>query len=167
MTCLLSSEAWKNIGCLCACWRSNEGAFLVMLDISRLFGISYLNNCFSVLQVLSIMDSSYHILKDMKVPSVRQFREKRKHDQELEAVLDYKEKISVNISFIGISLISSYPQVCEKIIFSHGHRAALNSRCYHSLVGIAFCMCQEHEDWPASESGSSKVLLPNLILANR
>lgn len=89
----------------------------MMLDISRLFGISYLNNCFSVLQVLSIMDSSYHILKDMKVPSVRQFREKRKHDQELEAVLDYKEKISVNISFIGISLISSYPQVCEKIIF--------------------------------------------------
>ncbi|RVW77242.1 putative vacuolar protein sorting-associated protein 13A [Vitis vinifera] len=62
------------------------------------------------MKVLSIMDSSYHILKDMKVPSVRQFREKRKHDQELEAVLDYKEKISVNISFIGISLISSYPQ---------------------------------------------------------
>lgn len=66
------------------------------------------------MKVLSIMDSGYHMLKDMKVPSVRQFKEKRKHDQELDAVVDYKEKISVNIPFIGISLIDSYPQVCEK-----------------------------------------------------
>ena len=66
------------------------------------------------MKVLSIMDSSYHMFKDMKVPSVRQFREKRKHGQELEAVVDYKEKISVNIPFIGISLINSCPQVCEK-----------------------------------------------------
>ncbi|KAA8547313.1 hypothetical protein F0562_003823 [Nyssa sinensis] len=60
-------------------------------------------------KVLSIIDSSYHILNDVKDPRVR-FKEKRKHDQKEETFVDCKEKISVVIPFIGISLMNSYPQ---------------------------------------------------------
>lgn len=105
----------------------------------------HLLHCFAVLQVLSIMDSSYHILKDMKVPGVRQFREKRKHDQELKAV-DYKEKISFNIPFIGISLINSYPQVCEKTSFHYGYLAALNSPCSPLFCRNCFLCVQRTQE---------------------
>lgn len=58
------------------------------------------------LQVLSIVDSTYHI------PSVPHFGEKKKVVQKQEKFLDYKEKFSVFISYIGISLINSGPEVC-------------------------------------------------------
>lgn len=63
------------------------------------------------MQVLCVIDSSYHILNDMKNSSVYQFREKRKHAQRQEKLVDYKEKISVVIPHVGISLINSDPQV--------------------------------------------------------
>lgn len=56
--------------------------------------------------MLSIVDSTYHI------PSVSHFREKKKLVQKQEKFIDYKEKFSVFISYIGISLINSGPEVC-------------------------------------------------------
>ncbi|XP_022149965.1 uncharacterized protein LOC111018256 isoform X3 [Momordica charantia] len=52
-------------------------------------------------KVLSIVDSTYHI------PNVVNFGEKKKHVQKQEKFTDYKEKFSVFISYIGISLINS------------------------------------------------------------
>ncbi|PSS01845.1 Vacuolar protein sorting-associated protein like [Actinidia chinensis var. chinensis] len=62
------------------------------------------------IKVLSIVDSSYHVLNDAKNPRVPQFKGKRKHDLKQEMSVDFKEKISVAIPFIGISLINSHPQ---------------------------------------------------------
>ncbi|XP_059429987.1 uncharacterized protein LOC132163636 isoform X3 [Corylus avellana] len=61
-------------------------------------------------KVFCVIDSSYHILNDMKNSSVYQFREKRKHAQRQEKLVDYKEKLSVVIPYVGISLINSDPQ---------------------------------------------------------
>ncbi|MCL7024846.1 hypothetical protein MKW94_022445 [Papaver nudicaule] len=56
-------------------------------------------------KVLSIIDSSCHLVED--IPG---FKEKRKLDRKEEKIDDYSERISVHISFIGLSLINSYPQ---------------------------------------------------------
>ncbi|KAE8077724.1 hypothetical protein FH972_016258 [Carpinus fangiana] len=61
-------------------------------------------------KVFCVIDSSYHILNDMKNSSVYQFREKQKHAQRQEKLVDYKEKLSVAIPHVGISLINSDPQ---------------------------------------------------------
>ncbi|XP_038879510.1 uncharacterized protein LOC120071354 isoform X2 [Benincasa hispida] len=55
-------------------------------------------------KVLSIVDSIYHI------PSVSHFGEKKKLVQKQEKLIDYKEKFSVFISYIGVSLINSGPE---------------------------------------------------------
>lgn len=60
-----------------------------------------------MLQVLSIVDSSYHIY-----PSVI----KRKIAQNQPVFSEYKEKISINIPFIGISIMNSEPQVCKNVV---------------------------------------------------
>ncbi|XP_059667459.1 uncharacterized protein LOC132312914 [Cornus florida] len=62
------------------------------------------------LKVLSIIDSSHHILIDMKDPRDPQIKENRKHDQKQETFVDYNEKISIAVPFIGISLMNSYSQ---------------------------------------------------------
>lgn len=56
--------------------------------------------------MLSIVDSTHHI------PSVSHFGEKKKLVQKQEKFIDYTEKFSVFISYIGISLINSGPEVC-------------------------------------------------------
>ncbi|KAF3943895.1 hypothetical protein CMV_029587, partial [Castanea mollissima] len=61
-------------------------------------------------KVLCVIDSSYHILNDMKNSSAYHLREQGKHAQKQDKLIDYKEKISVVIPHIGISLINSYPQ---------------------------------------------------------
>ncbi|KAJ6753415.1 VACUOLAR PROTEIN SORTING-ASSOCIATED PROTEIN VPS13 [Salix purpurea] len=62
------------------------------------------------IKVLSIVDSSFHVLKDFKDPSSPWFREKTKHEQKQKDVFYYKEKFSVTIPYIGVCLINSYPQ---------------------------------------------------------
>ncbi|XVF82463.1 hypothetical protein PTKIN_Ptkin16aG0050400 [Pterospermum kingtungense] len=61
-------------------------------------------------KVLSIIDSTYHVLKDMKDRSTVRFQEKQKSEDKQEKSVDYKEKFSLTIPFIGISLVNSYPQ---------------------------------------------------------
>ncbi|OVA10906.1 Vacuolar protein sorting-associated protein 13 domain [Macleaya cordata] len=61
-------------------------------------------------KVLSIIDSSCHLLRDMKETGFPGFKEKKKLDRKQETFDDYSERISVHISFIGFSLINSYPQ---------------------------------------------------------
>ncbi|XP_010251472.1 PREDICTED: uncharacterized protein LOC104593388 isoform X1 [Nelumbo nucifera] len=61
-------------------------------------------------KVLSVIDSSLHFLKDMKETQFPGFKNKRNPDQEGPASSDYRERIVVHLSFIGISLINSYPQ---------------------------------------------------------
>ncbi|XP_027357140.1 uncharacterized protein LOC113866515 [Abrus precatorius] len=61
-------------------------------------------------KVLSVLDSNYHILDDVKKSSASLAAEKRLYDHNLFRASDYKEKISISVPYIGISLIDSYPQ---------------------------------------------------------
>ncbi|KAF8007492.1 hypothetical protein BT93_K1496 [Corymbia citriodora subsp. variegata] len=65
-------------------------------------------------KVLRIIDSSYHVN-----PSI----ENRKHEQRQEIFSEYQEKVSIDIPYIGISLINSLPQellfACAKGIRVH------------------------------------------------
>ncbi|XP_057415336.1 uncharacterized protein LOC130710179 isoform X3 [Lotus japonicus] len=61
-------------------------------------------------KVLSVLDSNYHIFNDVKNSSVQHAAEKRVYDHSQVRPAEYKEKISICIQYIGISLINSYPQ---------------------------------------------------------
>ncbi|KAK9134941.1 hypothetical protein Syun_014271 [Stephania yunnanensis] len=62
------------------------------------------------IKVLSIINSSHHLLKDMKETCFHGFKEKRKVDQKQELMEDYNERVSLHFTFIGISVINSIPQ---------------------------------------------------------
>lgn len=64
---------------------------------------------FSSIQVFSIIDSSYHVMKDMK--NQTQIRSQGKDEQKQDNLAIYRERFSLNIPYIGISVIDSYPQV--------------------------------------------------------
>ncbi|XP_048139080.1 uncharacterized protein LOC115752507 isoform X2 [Rhodamnia argentea] len=78
----------------------------------RIFLISILAE--GATKVLRIIDSSYHVN-----PSI----ENRKHEQRQEIFSEYQEKVSIDIPYIGISLINSLPQellfACAKGIRVH------------------------------------------------
>ncbi|KAL2927751.1 putative vacuolar protein sorting-associated protein 13A [Bienertia sinuspersici] len=61
-------------------------------------------------EVLSIIDSNCHVLEEVKGRSSLLSGKRKDSEEEMVMFLDYKEKISVKISFIGISVIDSYPQ---------------------------------------------------------
>ncbi|XP_027919445.1 uncharacterized protein LOC114177994 isoform X3 [Vigna unguiculata] len=61
-------------------------------------------------KVLSVLDSNYHIFNDVKKSSAAHATEKRLYDQNVVRASEYKEKISIFVPYIGISLIDSYPQ---------------------------------------------------------
>ncbi|KAL2933168.1 putative vacuolar protein sorting-associated protein 13D [Bienertia sinuspersici] len=61
-------------------------------------------------EVLSIIDSNCHVLEEVKGRSYLLSGKRKESEEEMVMFLDYKEKISVKISFIGISVIDSYPQ---------------------------------------------------------
>ncbi|XP_022639322.1 uncharacterized protein LOC106768127 isoform X4 [Vigna radiata var. radiata] len=61
-------------------------------------------------KVLSVLDSNYHIFNDTKKSSVGHATGKRLYDHNVVRASEYKEKISIFIPYIGISLIDSYPQ---------------------------------------------------------
>ncbi|KAK3033799.1 hypothetical protein RJ639_034370 [Escallonia herrerae] len=60
------------------------------------------------LKVLSVIDSSSHILNDVKGSLLPRFKGKGKCDHN--QAFHCKERISVSIPFIGISVMNSYPQ---------------------------------------------------------
>ncbi|XAR69469.1 hypothetical protein NMG60_11001060 [Bertholletia excelsa] len=68
------------------------------------------------LKVLSIIDSDCHVMNDAKDHHVTQF-------QHEETSFDCKEKISIAIPFIGISLMNSYPQ---EILFACGRNTRID-----------------------------------------
>lgn len=61
--------------------------------------------------MLSIVDSSYHILKDVKNQSTLQYEEPKKQEQKEEKLVNYRERFSLEIPYVGVSLVNSYPQV--------------------------------------------------------
>ncbi|KAF6145934.1 hypothetical protein GIB67_007953 [Kingdonia uniflora] len=61
-------------------------------------------------KVLSIIDSSCHIVKDITETGFRGLKDKKKPYQKHDVTAEYSERISVHISFVGISLINSNPQ---------------------------------------------------------
>lgn len=67
--------------------------------------------CHLFYQVLSIIDSSYHVLNDMKRLHVPRSKDNGKQAQDYESIVNYKEKISVDIPFLGVSLMNSHPEV--------------------------------------------------------
>ncbi|GMG99180.1 hypothetical protein Nepgr_001020 [Nepenthes gracilis] len=62
------------------------------------------------IKVLSIVDTTCHVLRDVKDPNSGVFGVKRKQNEREQQFIEYKDKVSVTISFIGISLINSFPQ---------------------------------------------------------
>ncbi|ESR43047.1 hypothetical protein CICLE_v100108862mg, partial [Citrus x clementina] len=68
------------------------------------------NSAEGATKVLSIVDSSYHILKDIKSQANLRGQEQRKQEQKQEKLVNYRERFSFNIPCIGVSMINSYPQ---------------------------------------------------------
>ncbi|KAF9591494.1 hypothetical protein IFM89_004548 [Coptis chinensis] len=60
-------------------------------------------------KVLSLLDSSY-LPDDMKDSSISGIKEKTKFDQKEEIFVEFSERISVHIPYIGVSMIDSCPQ---------------------------------------------------------
>ncbi|ONK64446.1 uncharacterized protein A4U43_C07F26050 [Asparagus officinalis] len=62
------------------------------------------------IKVLRIIDSSYHIIKDVKETGLLGLKEKKNAHQKHSVQDDYSEVIKLHFPFIGISLINSSPQ---------------------------------------------------------
>lgn len=62
------------------------------------------------IKVLSIIDSSCHIVKDMKETSFFGLKEKQCVDQKQDCHADFTEMATLHLPFLGISLINSSPQ---------------------------------------------------------
>lgn len=67
------------------------------------------------IKVLSIIDSNYHVLNDLKNLHVPLLKDNRKQTQKDGSSIVYKEKLSVDLPFIGVSLMNSHP---EEILFA-------------------------------------------------
>ncbi|XP_065855428.1 uncharacterized protein [Euphorbia lathyris] len=76
-----------------------------------------------VTKVLSIVDTEYHDLKDLKNPSPSLFRVNSKYEQKQDHFVDYTEKFSLAISSIGISVVNAYPQ---ELLFACANDVALD-----------------------------------------
>ncbi|XP_031091593.1 uncharacterized protein LOC115996484 isoform X5 [Ipomoea triloba] len=74
-------------------------------------------------KVLRIIDSSCHDLNDSKSPCLPQLKDKGKNARKLESVAHFKERIVVNIPFVGISLINSIP---EELLFACARNITMN-----------------------------------------
>uniref|UniRef100_A0A1D1Z4D3 Putative vacuolar protein sorting-associated protein 13A n=1 Tax=Anthurium amnicola TaxID=1678845 RepID=A0A1D1Z4D3_9ARAE len=61
-------------------------------------------------KVLSIIDSRYHSLSDVKEIGFLGFKEEKKISQQKERNSDFNDRIMLHFTFIGISLINSSPQ---------------------------------------------------------
>lgn len=124
------------------------------------------------MQVLHVIDSSYHVLNDNKSISLLHLKDKRKHEQKQEQKQDkfigFMERISVFIQQIGISLINIHPQVGGLVSYTLIPWSFVKL-CSSgvSFVGIAFCMCKEHYSQSGTEYGSTEAFFPNRIIANR
>ncbi|XP_042063835.1 uncharacterized protein LOC121807630 isoform X1 [Salvia splendens] len=74
------------------------------------------------IKVLSIIDSSYHVLNDLKRLHVPQLKDNGKQAKEYASFVNYKEKVSVDIPFLGVSLMNSHP---EEILFASAKNTKL------------------------------------------
>ncbi|KAM3303588.1 putative protein isoform X1 [Capsicum chacoense] len=61
-------------------------------------------------KILSIIDSSYHLLGGLKGSHICQTKNRKKQTVKHESSADCKERILVDIPYVGISLISSSPE---------------------------------------------------------
>ncbi|XP_051121162.1 uncharacterized protein LOC127244726 [Andrographis paniculata] len=75
------------------------------------------------IKVLSIIDSSYHVLNDLKNLNIAQMKDKGKQTQKYESFVNYKEKLSIDVPFLGISLMNSHP---EELLFLCAKNTKLN-----------------------------------------
>nr|XP_027100369.1 uncharacterized protein LOC113719357 isoform X2 [Coffea arabica] len=66
------------------------------------------------IKVLSIIDSSHHVLNDLPTSDTFKFKIKQKEAQKRESFGPFNQRILVDIPFIGISLMNSYP---EELLF--------------------------------------------------
>lgn len=95
----------------------SEGAVKVLFSfkLHRLVysvQIAFLKDIFSMLllQVLSIVDSNYHVVNNLKGSGSLGFRDKEVVDQKTSNA-GYTEMFTIHVPFIGISLMNSTPQV--------------------------------------------------------
>ncbi|XP_011075732.1 uncharacterized protein LOC105160162 isoform X3 [Sesamum indicum] len=75
------------------------------------------------IKVLSIIDSSYHVLNDLKSLHVRQLKDKGRQTQKYESFVNYKERLSIDIPFLGISLMNAHP---EELLFACAKNTKVN-----------------------------------------
>lgn len=73
------------------------------------------------IKVLSIIDSSYHVLNDLPTSDTFKLKIKQKEAQKHGSFGPFNQRILIDIPFIGISLMNSYP---EELLFA----CAKNSR---------------------------------------
>ncbi|KNA24149.1 hypothetical protein SOVF_018610 isoform A, partial [Spinacia oleracea] len=62
------------------------------------------------MKALSVIDSSCHVSEEVKCPSSISTGGEKESKEGVGMYLDYKEKVSVKLSFVGISLMDSSPQ---------------------------------------------------------
>ncbi|KAK4437331.1 Vacuolar protein sorting-associated protein 13 [Sesamum alatum] len=75
------------------------------------------------IKVLSIIDSSYHVLNDLKSLHVPQLKDKGKQTRKYESFVNYTERLSLDIPFLGISLMNSHP---EELLFACAKNSKVN-----------------------------------------
>lgn len=105
-------ESRKKFWHLGACGGSNKGYFPRTSSYQDLISI-FLLLVFhrdNKLQVLSVIDSNCHNM-DTKEAGVLGSREPKDADNKQEIELNFTEVIKIHLPFMGISLISSSPQV--------------------------------------------------------
>lgn len=110
----------------------------------------------SILQVLTIIDSSYHDLKDIQETSFLDIKGKRKADDK---PVEFTERMTIHLPFIGLSLIDSSPQASLSVssilnskylliiflILSSPKTLEIYFLCKDfkfSFVGIDICLCK-------------------------
>lgn len=106
--------------------------------------------------MLSIIDSSYHVFRDLKDLSNNLTHKKRKPEQQRDNAV-YNERVSITIPYIGVSLINSNSKVLnEKFCLScHLSPIFLLFPCSLTIatspVGIAFYLHERRDCQPSSE----------------
>jgi hypothetical protein len=128
-------------------------------DLDNAFSCSFLI-CNNKLQVLSIIDSNCHNM-DTKETGFLGSREP-KDDQKQEIELNLTEVIRIHLPFIGISLISSSPQVNRvlRLMLNPTKKFSAQHLFYYtsfSLTGIVVCFCQGYENCCHAELRSAAI----------
>lgn len=122
-----------------------------------------------LLQVLSIIDSNYHVVNNLKGSGSLEFRDKEIFDQKTSNA-GYTEMFTIHLPFIGISLMSSTPQVIcflSMLILQNSTENVINifsSRCIVCSKELIFACAKETTVVLVQSLDQQKISLKTLSL---